>query len=687
MRSAKDLQDEAEQREKEDDRRLAEYRRTTAPYFGEGRRGQQNIQANYADGRAALRWMGSSGAEDEVSADDVLNMIPEIVDSIVAVRGVEPTHAVRPEGPSNQQMEQATKRTRALREQHNHSGMVTQGAQLAFFLVAMGDAAIVINPRVQADVDAEKERLGREDPFRPLGVYLSVVNPSTAFPHFRQGYTVNELEDLFVIFRLAARDAKLMYGIDVDKDAKVIHYYGQSEKRILVDGRDVIRPVEHDLGFCPAVWCTNKASDGRTAQSDIRMAISMNRQLGLTYSIYLDSLIWSVHPIVHVHDREHVETPSGSPEIGPGATVSTVQTGDVELIAPEGRPEVAGSMVQMLMSAIHQVTGVSPIQTEGKVDGSNISARSVDRQMSPMETRLALSNTLLAESYQLLNAKVLLMLSDLPAFKGVEFPLYGQDSGGTYNETFSQADIGGWIRTKTTWDASIGTSKHEVLAMWLQMFKESVVTPEPYRVPFRVLLEAMGVEDPDQMMNEAFSEHQKAMGVLQASGGGPPGPGGPAGPGGPPHGGGGAPGEPPKAMQDASALQQGGLAAAGPPQGGGAPVQPPPPAPAPPGGASIPGFEPNAAPPTSQGIGTPAPVLDVAKMAYQAIQKLHLYEPITDILVRGGPNHSIDIKVTDHRDIAQVRQAVQNVAGNLQVIVKMRPARKESASSESTRRA
>jgi len=29
---------------------------------------------------------------------------------------------------------------------------------------------------------------------------------------------------------LAARDAKLMYGIDVDKDAKVIHYYGQSEK-------------------------------------------------------------------------------------------------------------------------------------------------------------------------------------------------------------------------------------------------------------------------------------------------------------------------------------------------------------------------------------------------------------------------------------------------------------------------
>jgi hypothetical protein len=68
-------------------------------------------------------------------------------------------------------------------------------------------------------------------------------------------------------------------------------------------------------------------------------------------------------------------------------------------------------------------------------------------------------------------------------------------------------------------------------------------------------------------------------------------------------------------------------------------------------------------------------------MAHQAIQKLHLYEPITDILVRGGPNHSIDIKVTDHRDIAQVRQAVQNVAGNLQVVVKMRPARKEAAPS------
>ena len=672
MRAAQDLQEEAEERMRQQERRLQEYRRMTAPYFGDfDRRGSRNIQANYADGRAALRWMGM-GSEAEEAPQDVLNMIPEIVDSIVAVRGVQPSHTVRPEDGSAQAVAQAVKRTRALREQHAHSGMVTQGAQLAFFLVAMGDAAMVMNPRVPDDIALDKRRLGREDPFRPPGVYLTVVNPSNAFPRFRFGYSVNDLEDLFCVWKLSAQEAKTLYGIKVDDDTQVVHYYGQSEKRIIVAGRDVIEPVEHELGFCPAVWCHNKASDGRSAQSDIRMAITMNRQLGLVYDIWVDSLIWAIHPIIHVHDREYVDTPSGAPEVGPGATISTTQSGTVELIAPAGRPEVAGQMMEVLVQSLHQVTGVSPIQTQGVIDHSNVSARSVDRQMSPMETRLQLSNTLLAESYQLLNAKVLLMLSHLPAFQKVQFPLYGQDQEGTYSDSFTSDDLGGWIRTKTTWDASLGTSKHELLAMVLQVYKESLVTPQPYRYPFRKVLEALGIEDPDMVMKEAAAEHQASLALLKASEEAMPPPPGGAGPHGHKGGGGGAPGEPPEALQAASALQQGGLKGAGPP-GEAGPVQPPVEGPAVGPGLSqpapLPNFAPVAAAPNRRGMGTPAPVPDIGQLVTQAIQHLRLYG---EVYYQGGPHHSIEITVTDHRDVAQVRQAVQNVAGSLTVNVKVR---------------
>ena len=649
---------EFEDRKAQDSKRIEEYNRMLAPYFGEDAlNGQRDIIANNADGRAALRVNPETGGRDVKR--DVLNLIPQIVDSIVAVRGINPTHSVLPQGAEEQDRQLQVKRTRGLREQHTHSGMIIQGAQLAFYLASMGDGCFVLNPRVKADVDAEKEKIGASDPFRPIGVYVSVINPKHAYPKFVPGDPNNALEDLFCYEMVGSAAVKEQYGISVSaNEVPVVQYYSRTEKRILCDGRDVHEPITHNLGFCPAVWCYNKANDGRPAQSEIRMAIAMNEQLGLVYDIWLDALIWAVHPIIHAHDREYIETPSGQPEVGPGSTVSTTQSGKVELLSPQGHPEVAERMMETLVDALHQVTGVSPIQTQGIIDRSNVSARSVSQQQSPMEGRLMLSNLLLSQCYEQLNARILLMLSNVKLFgKDAEFPMYGTDQQGIYNETFTPEDIGGWIRTKTKWDATLGTSKHELMAMILQIYKESQITGQPYRFPFRLLLEAAGYDDAQALMDEALSESKAAQAQMPPQGG-------PPGQGAPPDAGAGGP---PAAMQDASAIQQGGLAAVGPPGGdqgapppGGAPAQPPPP-------ETMPTFPSNAAPPTGPK-GSPASVPDIPSMVEQATAGLKLKGYV--VSATGGPHNSIVITVSDQADIPAVRAAVQAIAQGMDVIVK-----------------
>lgn len=642
MKAADELQQEFVERKGQAGGRLEEYRRMTAPYFGADRDVTRTITANYTDGRAALR-VTDRQDDDEQNPTDVLNMIPQIVDSIVAVRGINPKHTVRAERNDDSGTEHALLRTRALREQHTHSNMLIQGAQLAFYLTAMGDGCMVLNPRVKADESTDEKA---KNPFLPLGVYISVVDPSHAFPHFAFGEPGNDLMDLFCAWEISPEDAKRQYGAQISETKECVHYYSRTEKRVIIEGRDVIAPVEHNLGFCPAVWVFNKANDGRMGQSDIRMGIDLNRQLGLLYRIWLDSAIWAIHPIVHIHDRDYVNTPSGAAEVGPGATITTTQSGNVALLSPAGHPEVAAAMMDTVVSSLHEVTGVSPIQTQGIIDRSNVSARSVSQQMSPMETRLQLSNTLLSERYELLNAKILLMLSDTTMFKGVEFPLYGEDEKGTFDGSFTSADIGGWIRTQTRWDPSIGVSRHEILAMALQVFKESLITGQMYTYPFRLVLEAAGVEDPQAVMEEAIAEAKKFMQEAQP----PQPPGGDQG---------GAPGGPPGAMQDASALQQGGLSAAGPPGAGAPPGGAPPGAAGPtqPPPSPMPPFPPVARAP-GRASGTPAAVPDIAGMVDQALAGVRLYGQYS---AHGGPGNSIVVTVTDHRDVAQVKQALASL--------------------------
>jgi hypothetical protein len=648
----------AEMRQSEQQRRIYAYETYLAAIFGSSDEGAPPpIIPNFADGRPSMRL--SASVTDGWKQRDTINLLPSTIDTFVSMRGQMPTSAVVPEGSDQAQLDQATKRTRALREQHDHSKLPKQMKTLAFNAVALGEWCVTLEPRTKADVDRDT------DTRRPIGVYVSSVSPKNAFPGFRFGTPGDPLDDLYCIWNLTPEAIKTAYNIDVAEPTNVIHYFSRTEKQILVGTRR-ISGVVHNLGFCPAVWGVNKETDGRDAQSDIRNAIAIHEQMGVVMNIYLDSLMWSTWPIVHIKNRQYVT----DIQIGPGAVIETVDPGGVDMVSPAGTPQNALTMLGALTDAFHQVTGISPIQTDGVIDRSNVSARSVDRQQGPMEQRIVLENDLFGDSFEEMNEKILLMLSNVDGLKNEQMPMFGQDKGKTYSDTFTGEDIGGWIRNTVKWDATLGSSKHERLVMGLQLNKDSMGL-----YPLSRVMADIGIDDWEQVMGEGLAELklvQQAQQMMQpqAPPGAPPGQGGTP-PGGPPGPAGN--GDPNQTGQDAVAIAGGGSPDGGgpPPDAGAGPVQPPPPP------AQMPNFPPIAASPGGPQ-GSPAQVPDIASIVEQAVAGLRLHGDITQY--HGGPGGSILVLVNDHRDIFQVRQAIQALAGGLSVTVKMDPNATASAS-------
>ena len=652
LTAAKTLCERGHERMASQQGRMAEYNQFLFEYFQHADESDTNTPlANYSDGRPALRapGEGESGRSDRRGS---VNFIKPIIKDLVSVRGGWPTTTVPPASGDDADQKNAVLITRALRQQHEHSAMIRQQQRAGFFLSCLGDTVYTLDPRLPSMVKADP------DPFKPVGIYYNVVNPKHAFPRFRDANS-GDLESLFVINWLPMEEAEEQYpGMRFadreDPWIEVMHYYSRTERQTIVDGTR-FTGIVHNLGFCPAEWVCNEATDGRFAQSDISGTIELHRDVQALWSALEDSFVGSVFPIYVIHDAEQTQ---GQLEYGPGAQFTTTGTGNVTVLAPQSNPQAAQLIFDTARQNLMQQTGVAPVRIEGQIDKSNTSARSVDRQQAPMEQRLKLSLGLLTEGLQRLNAKCLLMLSNIPEFQEAPMDLYGRDTNGSYHETFTGSDIGGWTKNIVKWDAMLGTTQQERSVASLQLYKEGQGD-----YPFSAVLEANGDEDPQATMARGRAEAEQRMKFQQSMQ--PPAPpgGGPGGPQGPP---GGAGGSPTSAAEQAMSLAGGGQG--GPPGGAPPPVQPPPPNGA--AGGGMPGFGPVDAAPTQPGLGSPAPVPDIAQTIRQVLATLSL---------RGTADLEISkrgyvVQVTEYRDIPAVKQALRPVAEQFGVSIKVEAA-------------
>ena len=633
---AKALHEQAQYRRAAQMDRVTTYDRYLAQYFqdGQGKSADGAAVKNYSDGRPALRAHGETASGRERRASP--NYIKPIVKDLVSIRGLWPGVEVPAASGSDQDRDHAVLLTRALRQQHEHSAMRRQQQRAGFFLSCLGEACYTLDPRTPK-MDREQT-----NPFRPVGVYYNVIDPGQAFPEFSNSGD-EDLEDLFWIALMPQDKARREYPMvnlgpaDPENPEKVeiIHYYSRHERQTLVGGKRAFGIV-HGLGFCPAEWISNEAVDGRWGQADIAGCVELHEEIQDIWKVYMDTIVAGAYPIIHIHDAQQTQ---GQVELGPGAQFTTTGTGKIELLSPVAQPQAVALVFENAVDNLMKNAGIAPIRLEGQIDRSNVSARSVDRQQAPMEQRMKLSLDLVGQGLQRLNSKCLLMLGTIPELKDAQMELYGQDREGTYHETFTGADIGGWVRNIVKWDSMTGQTKQEALVGAVQLYKEG----QGALYPFEDVLRKAGYDDPKEVMDRAMAEHGRIAAAQQPPQGGAPGGAAP----------GGAPGPPEAAMQQQMSIAGGG--AGGAPAG---PVQPPPGG-APPNGAPPPGL-PNFAPIASAPggpKGSPAPVPDIEGMVQDALTKAGVAD-VASLAVRGK---ALVVEVTDAGKARQVHEALRPI--------------------------
>ena len=646
---ARELVERCDNRRAEQSGRISMYDKYLMHYFQshDGEIGSGAALNNYSDGRPALRAPGESATGRGGRASP--NYIKPIIKDLVAIRGTVPQVVVPPASGEDQDRQKATLLTRALRQQQPHSGMVRQQQHTGFFLSCLGESCYTLDPRTPAMAKDDP------DPFRPVGVYYNAINPKFAFPEFRA--MSDDLEDLFWIVAIPRSKARTEFPHvrlgPAKKDeyelVTVIHYYSRQERQTIVDG-NMAYGIVHKLGFCPAEWLTNEATDGRPGQSDIAGGVcELHSEVQDMWKVTVDSLIGSVYPIYHIHNAHLTQ---GQLEYGPGAQFTTEGDATINVLAPQANPQQAQLIFGMALDNLMKQTGEAPVRIDNEIQGSNISARSVDRQQAPMEQRIKGGMALIGQSLERLNSKCLLMLSNITEFQDEPMELYGQDKDGTYNETFTGADVGGWTRNVVKWESMTGSTQQQKVLQATQLFKEA---PEAF--PISKVIEAAGYDDPAEIMEQGANEFKQRQQMQQPPPGAAP-------PGGPP---GAGPGDPQQAAKDQMSLAGGGGGAPGGSPGG-PPVQPPPPSGGPP---PMPGFPPIARAPGAPGQGTPAPVPDIQGDVEQAMASLQL---------RGQHQFSIEGKsyvvyVSDHRDVPMVKAALQQVEqqDGIKISVKVGP--------------
>jgi hypothetical protein len=604
------------------------------------------IQANYQDGRPAMRYLAQAH-NDMLTRRGAPNFAYPVIRDLSAIYGALPDARVKPETGDKNDVDTAVKRTRILLEQYNHSKMGTKASRIGFFAACLGDNVCTLDPKLPGEDD---------DPENPPGIYINVVSAVKCYPSFVGGEDSRELDDLVICDLMTAEDIQKRYDYTASDDEREIFdvytYYSRDQKAVVIDN-GIREGVQHNLGFVPAQWFSKEITDGKLAQGDLAQAVDLAFELQALYYTFVDSVVASTYPILVVKGGQ-AAIAQDAVEQGPGARVDVSIAGDVKYVQPEGNPQAAQIVFQAALDNFMKVVGVSPIRTEGDVQHANTSSKALQAAQAPMQSRVNQAYILLGECYESMNSKILRMLSKIPEFsRGKPMSLYGADSKGTYNETYTGKDVAGWTRNEVSWDNFLGESKTERLHNALLLYKSN-----PQGFPWAKVLEEYGLEDPEELIAEGQAtaalqgQPQPGQPAPQAPGQAPPGAPGPSGGPTPTPGPGGTP--PPGAVPPGLDLGQGQSPAQPDLSAGAAPTGPTQP--------QMPDFPqssaaPNAAP-------QPAPLPDLAGDIQQAMAGVQLFGQVTD-----GPRPypgGIFVEVSNSKnvsnDIAAIKAALTPVA-------------------------
>lgn len=638
------LAERCRQRAQKQNDRIQEYQLLYTQYKGiQGGNTGGGVKGSYPDGRPALQELEGfhSGLQARKGAP---NWSRPIIDDRVAVTSDLPVVTFDAPGDEQSDVDKSVLASRAVRGQYKLSQMEVGMVEARFFSTLYGAAAFTLDPLRPSDVKAMK------NPFKTPGVYINVHDPTFAFPRFGTGDERNRAQDMFLYYKDLTREEVESYSPEEVRklkttegnDAKyeLIVFYTDDYKTILVanggsDARQIYRD-DHHYGFCTAEWGLNKLDGGSFGVSEIDQTYEQNKTTQALFHLAMDGAIIATFPPIHVHNAEHV----GRMTYGPMSVIETSEDGAVTPLSSTVNIQVPAQLLDISRGNMLMQTGTSPLRQDQEIRHANTSGRAIASVQAPGQARIDMSNTLMGSALESLNAKIARILYQDKQFNKTEMTIYGvSDKGSRKSVTFKGEDLDGIWHNHVQWGTEGGDNKHEVLVMYLQLYKEGLVSG-------RKVLEVIGEEDPEKLIQEAHLDQQQKATLMQAMQGGQP-------------------GDPGMAQQGvalgAGAMPGGGAVPGGQvPQPGVQPMPPPPP------GAGMPGFSPISASPAGPP-GAAAPVPDINSEVQLAAAELKLHGEILGATTMGeaGIPTAILLYITSHKDIAMLKTALRPLAETL----------------------
>jgi hypothetical protein len=264
-------------------------------------------------------------------------------------------------------------------------------------------------------------------------VFVRTYDPAWCYPTF-SNLDMGKVEDMLICFQVPSEWANRHYGShSQDESCHVFIYWDDRICRTQV-GLEPIHDLdrEHHLGFCPFRWVFG-SPDGSLAEADIRDVPSLQDLYNENLLLAMDSIRKTVDPAYWGAGLKGNIQPEPGVVIGlpnEQATINQFPTG--------GDPHMIMGVMEMLNSNIEATSGISPISSTGRAQGSIVTGSAVRHQVEAIESRAEARRAAFEDCYAQLGAMCFQVLEKIFPKKEQTFPIKGGE------DAIRGSEIEGW---------------------------------------------------------------------------------------------------------------------------------------------------------------------------------------------------------------------------------------------------
>ena len=235
--------------------------------------------------------------------------------------------------------------------------------------------------------------------------WVRVVKPIHCYPAIDDAEAPGALKDNLITYEVRKGWAERAYGIVVPQNkstVRVYEYWDDEYRLIQVEKVKVHHmTVHHELGFVPWYWCFNQVP-GMFAQADIAETPKIQGAMNELWILGQDAVRRNVDKAYYAVGHKGTVQPQPGKAVGfpnPNTRIDEFPTA-----AP---PQMITQFMAYAQGHAQAMAGISPISSEGMIEGSNVTGSAIRHQVEAIEARAESKRAAVEAAYSWLGEHIL----------------------------------------------------------------------------------------------------------------------------------------------------------------------------------------------------------------------------------------------------------------------------------------